>query len=224
MPKVWRFLPFDAARVRSLSAELSVSPVLAQVLSARGYLTGPQSSAFLNAKLSELHDPEALPGVAEAADRIVSAIQASRRITIYENYDGRRNRDEPVMALPQARRGRMWTVRPAPHGRGLRPQLRRLAEIACRRSARPGRDGGLRDSEHCRSRSVPRTRAGTRHHRSSPVLGVCSRTPVAWSIPFAGTQYPFGDLCGVGSPSSSHGGSVNGWGMGSGPLRGCGSF
>ena len=61
MPKVWRFLPFDSGYVRGLSAELNISPVLAQVLVARGYRTAGDSSAFLNPKLTELHDPELLP-------------------------------------------------------------------------------------------------------------------------------------------------------------------
>jgi single-stranded-DNA-specific exonuclease len=37
--------------------------------------------------LSALHEPELLPGLADAADRIVSAIKAGRRITIYGDYD-----------------------------------------------------------------------------------------------------------------------------------------
>jgi len=87
MPKVWRFLPYDAGIVRSLSAELQVSPLLAQVLSARGYTTAPAANAFLNSTLKELHDPETVPGVAEAADRVVAAVRADRKITIYGDYD-----------------------------------------------------------------------------------------------------------------------------------------
>ena len=42
---------------------------------------------FLEAKLSSLHDPESLPGVAEAAERIVRAIREGRKIVIYGDYD-----------------------------------------------------------------------------------------------------------------------------------------
>lgn len=87
MAKPWRFLPYDAGRVRDLSSQLSVSPILAQVLSARGYEAIDPARTFLNSKLNELHDPELLPGVAAAADRIVAALQAKRRITIYGDYD-----------------------------------------------------------------------------------------------------------------------------------------
>lgn len=87
MSKSWRYLPFDAATVRALSGALNVSPVLAQVMSARGVKSVEQAQAFLGTKLSELHDPELLPGVSAAADRVVQAIAAGRRITIYGDYD-----------------------------------------------------------------------------------------------------------------------------------------
>lgn len=87
MPKIWRFFAHDEARVRQLSGELRIPPLVAQVLVARGYTTGEQAAEFLSAKLVNLHDPELLPGVPEAADRIVAAVQAGRRITIYGDYD-----------------------------------------------------------------------------------------------------------------------------------------
>ena len=87
MPKVWRFLTHDESLVRQLSGALRVSPLTAQVLSARGYSSSDRAAKFLNTSLNDLHDPELLPGAADAADRIVSAIQNGRRITIYGDYD-----------------------------------------------------------------------------------------------------------------------------------------
>ena len=87
MAKPWRFLPYDAGRVQDLRIQLPVSPVLAQVLSARGYEDADSARIFLNSKLNELHDPELLPGVPAAAELIVAALQAGRRITIYGDYD-----------------------------------------------------------------------------------------------------------------------------------------
>ena len=87
MAKTWRFLPFDEACVRHLTSQLRISPVLAQVLSARGLQSSAAASAFLTSKLNELHDPELLSGVPEAADRIVAAVKNGRRITIYGDYD-----------------------------------------------------------------------------------------------------------------------------------------
>ncbi len=87
MPKVWRFSPHDESQVRRLSGELRISPLLAQVLLARGFSSGVDAAAFLNAKLVDLHDPERLPGIAEAADRVIAAVEANRKITIYGDYD-----------------------------------------------------------------------------------------------------------------------------------------
>jgi single-stranded-DNA-specific exonuclease len=85
MPRVWRFLPHDAALVGQVSANLRVSPLMAQVLIARGL--EHQAADFLNSRLSTLYEPELLPGLSDAADRIVSAIRNGRRITIYGDYD-----------------------------------------------------------------------------------------------------------------------------------------
>jgi single-stranded-DNA-specific exonuclease len=87
MPKPWRFLPYDTGRVKDLCVQLKISPLLAQVLSARGFEEERPALAFLNSKLNELHDPELLPGVPRAAELIVAAMQAKRRITIYGDYD-----------------------------------------------------------------------------------------------------------------------------------------
>ncbi len=87
MPKVWRFSPFDEALVRSLAGRLNVSPVLAQILASRGLDTPNRATAFLDSRLTELHDPERLPGVPQAADMIVAALGNGRRITIYGDYD-----------------------------------------------------------------------------------------------------------------------------------------
>jgi len=87
MPRTWRFSPHDEAIVRDLCTRLRLSPLTAQVLVARGYAGEHEAAQFLNAKLTDLHDPDELPGVCEAAERIVAAIRSGRRITIYGDYD-----------------------------------------------------------------------------------------------------------------------------------------
>ena len=87
MPRNWSFQPHDAAAIRQLAQELRVSPLVAQVLIARGFLTRDYAQGFLDARLVDLRDPNLLPGVSEATDRIVAAMQAGRRITIYGDYD-----------------------------------------------------------------------------------------------------------------------------------------
>lgn len=87
MPRPWRFAPHDRGHVAQLCRELNCSPLLAQVLASRGIFTGHDARSFIEAKMNALHDPELLPGIPEAVDRITSAIQAGRRITIYGDYD-----------------------------------------------------------------------------------------------------------------------------------------
>ncbi|QDT65103.1 single-stranded-DNA-specific exonuclease RecJ [Calycomorphotria hydatis] len=87
MARPWRYVPHDQNLIKTLSNGLSISPLTAQVLIARGIRTVEEARVFLGGKLTDLHPPEALPGVMEAADRVVEAIRAGRRITIYGDYD-----------------------------------------------------------------------------------------------------------------------------------------
>ena len=87
MPKAWRFSPHDESHVRRLSGELRISPLMAQVLVARGMTMPGEASRFLGATLMDLHEPDLMPGMSHAADRIVAALRERRRITIYGDYD-----------------------------------------------------------------------------------------------------------------------------------------
>ncbi|MBX3436372.1 MAG: single-stranded-DNA-specific exonuclease RecJ [Planctomycetaceae bacterium] len=87
MARSWRFAPHDAGLIGRLARELGCSPLLAVVLAARGYPCGNEARAFLKSDLRDLHEPSLLAGVNEAAGRIVDAIRAGRRITIYGDYD-----------------------------------------------------------------------------------------------------------------------------------------
>jgi single-stranded-DNA-specific exonuclease len=87
VPRTWSFQTHDEDAITRLAKDLRVSPLVAQVLLARGYTTGESAREFLTARLSDLHDPNLLPGVPEASDRIVEAINSNRRITIYGDYD-----------------------------------------------------------------------------------------------------------------------------------------
>ena len=87
MARNWRYPVHDSALIGRLSRELSCTPLLAQVLVARGYHSGEAAREFLRAEIADLHDPGRLPGADEAAERIVRAIKDKRRITIYGDYD-----------------------------------------------------------------------------------------------------------------------------------------
>lgn len=87
MGKRWRILPHDAARVAQLERSTSLPPVVAQVLLCRGIHEPAAARLFIDPKLSGLRDPEELPGVAQAAERLYAAIRDKRRIVIYGDYD-----------------------------------------------------------------------------------------------------------------------------------------
>ncbi len=87
MAKHWRIHPHDSARIVALERAAAIPAVVAQLLICRG-ICDPQSAGdFLDAKLSSLRDPEELPGLPAAADRIMAAVSAGRRIVVYGDYD-----------------------------------------------------------------------------------------------------------------------------------------
>src|SRR5512134_3376160 len=87
MAKVWRFHPHDAERIAHMERSAGVSPIIAQLLVARGVVDPAAARLFLDPKLTALRDPEELPGIPLAAERIMAAVADSRRIIIYGDYD-----------------------------------------------------------------------------------------------------------------------------------------
>ncbi|QDT37107.1 single-stranded-DNA-specific exonuclease RecJ [Stratiformator vulcanicus] len=87
MPRKWTYTPHDRHLVDRLSTDLKIAPLTAQVLIARGMRTSDEARIFLGGKLTDLHQPEQLPGVVEASALIAAAVRSGRRITIYGDYD-----------------------------------------------------------------------------------------------------------------------------------------
>ena len=83
----WRSEPHDPDRIAALGRDARISPLLAQLLLNRGIGDADSATRFLEARMSSLHDPESLPGVVEAAERIVAAARDRRKIVIYGDYD-----------------------------------------------------------------------------------------------------------------------------------------
>ena len=73
--------------VKKLADELTISPVLAQILVLRGIDTRDKARAFFRPDLSDLHDPMIMHGMAAAVERLVKAIQTREQITVYGDYD-----------------------------------------------------------------------------------------------------------------------------------------
>jgi len=87
MTSRWRLKPFDRDLVDALSREAHVSSLIAQLLLNRGVADAAGVSGFFETRLTGLHDPETLPGIVEAADRVVAAVRANKKIVIYGDYD-----------------------------------------------------------------------------------------------------------------------------------------
>jgi single-stranded-DNA-specific exonuclease RecJ len=80
-------LPQNPQLARQLADELSISPVLAQILINRGLTTSAQAELFLMGGYDDLLDPELLEGLSEAADIVAEAVRDGVRIVIHGDYD-----------------------------------------------------------------------------------------------------------------------------------------
>ncbi|MCG3180161.1 MAG: Single-stranded-DNA-specific exonuclease RecJ [Phycisphaerae bacterium] len=65
----------------------AVAPLVATLLAARGLSDPADAESFLDPKLADLPEPELLPGAADAAKLILSAVRENRRIVLYGDYD-----------------------------------------------------------------------------------------------------------------------------------------
>ena len=83
----WRTRPVEASSPDTLARRHRVPTLVARVLAARGWQPGDALSTFLDAPSSQEPDYTSLIGVVEAADRLLSALDAGERITICGDYD-----------------------------------------------------------------------------------------------------------------------------------------
>ena len=83
----WIVRQTDAARAKELSAALGISPIVANLLVARGHERVDSATAFLNPSLDQLHDPSLMLGINEAVERLLCAIDHQQPILIYGDYD-----------------------------------------------------------------------------------------------------------------------------------------
>jgi single-stranded-DNA-specific exonuclease len=87
MAKIWHLLAHDATAIDRLSRELRVSPIVAQLLLNRSLGAPDVARRFLGCPLAGLYEPERLPGVPAAVERLWAAVQEKRRICVYGDYD-----------------------------------------------------------------------------------------------------------------------------------------
>lgn len=195
----WRLRPFDPQKVQALSDAAQVPPLVAQVLIHRGAEDAESARAFLEAKLGGLHDPEGLPGVVEAASRLVQAVRDDRPIIIYGDYDVDGVCGTSVLwaalRLAGAKEVHYYIPHRVEEGYGVNAgAVRAIAEK---------HPGALLVTVDCGISSVAEAKLArelglemiiTDHHTIGPELPAAD---VLVHPQLPGSAYPFGDLCGA---------------------------
>jgi single-stranded-DNA-specific exonuclease len=196
--KTWRLLPQDAKAVKDLACSLQVPPLVAQLLLNRG-IEGPEEARrFLNATLTGLRSPEALPGVQKAVKRILHAIEAGWRICIYGDYDVDGMTGSAILYKVLHLRGaraRIYAPDRLSKGYGLNAAaLRHIAGTGTKLVITV--DCGIASLSEARlARELGLELIVTDHHEVKDVLPE-ARVLVHPGLP--GGDYPFGNLCGAG--------------------------
>lgn len=77
----------DESKVRELSSELGIDPVLAELLVQRGVNTFEEARAFFRPSLEKLHDPFLMKDMDKAVERVELALDGGEKILVYGDYD-----------------------------------------------------------------------------------------------------------------------------------------
>lgn len=87
MDAPWPLRPADDHAVARLASALQVPDPVARVLWHRGLASPEAASRFLSPRLSDMPDPFSMRGLADAADRLVQAIEEQEPVTLYGDFD-----------------------------------------------------------------------------------------------------------------------------------------
>jgi single-stranded-DNA-specific exonuclease len=87
LAKKWILRPLDKRVASDLANELNLSPIVAGLLTARGYTDRTTAERFLKPSLEHLHDPFLMKGMPEAVNRLLRAIDHQEPVLIYGDYD-----------------------------------------------------------------------------------------------------------------------------------------
>ena len=198
MPKRWHIRPHDRAAVTRLEREAGVSSIVAALLAARGIGSAAAARAFLAGTLADLRDPDTLPGVPAAADRILAAARAGRPIVVYGDYDADGMCATAILmgCLEAIDARASWYV-PDRLEEGYGLNAAALETLAGRGAALVVTvDCGIASlAEARRARELGLELIVTDHHTMAETLPAAD---VLVHPRLPGGGYPFGDLCGAG--------------------------
>jgi single-stranded-DNA-specific exonuclease len=176
-------------------------PVVAQLLVNRGVSDPATAREFVEARQRSLHDPETLPGAAEAAERIVRAVREGRKVVIYGDYDVDGVCGTSILwaCLRLAGAGQAVSYY-IPHrideGYGVNGDALKKLAMDEEASLVVTVDCGISAvREATLARELGLELIVTDHHTLGPEL---PRADVVVHPRLPGSSYPFGDLCGAG--------------------------
>jgi single-stranded-DNA-specific exonuclease len=198
VPKCWRILPHDQGLVASIERSAAVSAVTARLLAARGLTDAAAVRSFLGGTMADLRDPDLLPGIAAAADRLLAAARAGEPIVVYGDYDADGMCATAILmsCLEAIDATASWYVPDRfDEGYGLNTDA---VETLAARGARVvvTVDCGIASvAEARRAKELGLDLIITDHHNLAATLPAAD---VLVHPRLPGTAYPFGELCGAG--------------------------
>ncbi len=194
----WIIQDCDRTLSQTLSKELNISPLVADLLVNRGIVTAETAINFLNKDAANFHDPFLLDSMDIAIARIEKAIENNEKILVYGDYDADGVSSTTVMVRALEQKGaRVDFYIPNRFTEGYGPN-----EAAFRWAGNEGYsviitvDTGISALHEAKiAKELGIDLIITDHHEVSPEL------PEAFAIIHPrkpGGHYPFGELAGVG--------------------------
>ncbi|MDD4970062.1 MAG: single-stranded-DNA-specific exonuclease RecJ [Paludibacter sp.] len=90
MINIWYYRTLTEQQIevqKKLAEELSISPILSQLLVQRDILTFEDARSFFRPDLSDLHDPFLMADMQNAVNRLTLAMEKNEKILVYGDYD-----------------------------------------------------------------------------------------------------------------------------------------
>lgn len=87
MKSNWVYKTADLELQETISRELNISPVIANLLINRGISNAHDARKFIRPLLRDLYDPFLMKDMEKSVDRIIRAITSQEKILIYGDYD-----------------------------------------------------------------------------------------------------------------------------------------
>lgn len=196
----WVVAPHDPEQARRFREAFGFPPVVARLLSARGFRSPEDVDAFLSPSLQRTHDPFLMADMEPAVERIGRALGSGERICVYGDYDV----DGISATTILVRSFRFLGAEPRPYiphrtreGYGLQTEaVRRLAAEGVKLIVTV--DNGTTAVEPIEvARSLGVDVIVTDHHRPDEGHGM-PRALAIVNPQRADCSYPFKDLCGAG--------------------------